>query len=131
MQNATPAGQSRVLVIGAGVVGLTTALCACQAGYQVVVVAERFAPDITSVVAGALWEWPPAVCGHHRDESSLERSKAWCVDSYRRFWRLAADPGHRRLCPAGGLLLPPLGRRQPDRAPQDAGATGPGSRLPA
>ena len=56
------------LVIGAGVVGLTTALCARQAGYEVVVVAERFAPDITSVVAGALWEWPPAVCGHHRDE---------------------------------------------------------------
>jgi D-amino-acid oxidase len=81
----------RVLVIGAGVVGLTTALRARRAGYQVVVAADRFAPNITSVVAGALWEWPPAVCGHHRDEDSLTRSKSWCMTSYRRFRRLARD----------------------------------------
>lgn len=80
-----------VLVIGAGVVGLTTALCLRRAGHQVVVAAERFAPDITSVVAGALWEWPPAVCGHHRDEASLQRSKSWCLTSYERFRRLAED----------------------------------------
>ena len=80
-----------VLVIGAGVVGLTTALTLRRAGYRVVVVAERFAPDITSVVAGALWEWPPAVCGHHRDDASLRRSKSWCVTSYERFCRLAED----------------------------------------
>jgi D-amino-acid oxidase len=84
-------GTSKVLVIGAGVVGLTTALCARRAGYEVVVAAERFAPDITSVVAGALWEWPPAVCGHHRDEASLERSKSWCMTSYHRFIELAED----------------------------------------
>jgi len=80
-----------VLVIGAGVIGLTTALCLRRAGYRVVVVAERFAPDITSVVAGALWEWPPAVCGHHRDEASIQRSKSWCVSSYERFSRLAEN----------------------------------------
>jgi D-amino-acid oxidase len=80
------------VVIGAGVVGLTTALCARRAGYDVVVAAERFAPDITSVVAGALWEWPPAVCGHHRDEASLQRSKSWCMTSYHRFVGLAEDP---------------------------------------
>lgn len=81
----------RILVIGAGVTGLTTALCARRAGYEVVIAADRFAPDITSVVAGALWEWPPAVCGHHRDEVSVERSKAWCMTSYQRFQRLAED----------------------------------------
>jgi D-amino-acid oxidase len=80
-----------VLVIGAGVVGLTTALCARRAGHEVTVVADRFAPDITSVVAGALWEWPPAVCGHHRDEKSLERGKSWCLSSYGIFDRLAED----------------------------------------
>ncbi|MEU0884082.1 FAD-dependent oxidoreductase [Lentzea sp. NPDC005914] len=79
----------RILVIGAGVAGLTTALCARRAGYEVVIAADRFAPDITSVTAGALWEWPPAVCGHHGDEASLERSKAWCLTSYERFQRLA------------------------------------------
>ena len=83
----------RVLVIGAGVSGLTTALCVRQRGYDVVVVADRFAPDLTSVVAGALWEWPPAVCGHHRDEGSLQRSRAWCRRSYEAFFALACDSG--------------------------------------
>jgi D-amino-acid oxidase len=81
----------KVLVIGAGVVGLTTALSVRRAGHEVVVVADRFAPDITSVIAGALWEWPPAVCGHHRDEDSIERSKSWCMTSYRKFHDLAGD----------------------------------------
>ena len=65
----------RVLVIGAGVTGLTTALCLRREGFDVTVVAEKFAPDIVSVVAGALWEWPPAVCGAHHDEASLARSR--------------------------------------------------------
>lgn len=81
----------KVLVIGAGVVGLTTALSVRRAGHEVIVVADRFAPDITSVIAGALWEWPPAVCGHHRDEDSIERSKSWCMTSYRQFHDLAGD----------------------------------------
>jgi D-amino-acid oxidase len=92
MTSVALTGQGRkILVIGAGVVGLTTALCARRAGYEVVVAAERFAPDITSVVAGALWEWPPAVCGHHRDEESLERAKSWCMTSYYMFHRLAKN----------------------------------------
>lgn len=87
-RNASP----HVLVIGAGVVGLTTAVAARRAGYRVTLVAESFAPHITSVIAGALWEWPPAVCGHHRDEDSVVRAKDWCMDSYRNFIDLAADP---------------------------------------
>src|SRR6267378_2632098 len=43
----------RVLVIGVGVTGLTTALCLRREGFAVTVVAEKFAPDIVSVVAGA------------------------------------------------------------------------------
>jgi glycine/D-amino acid oxidase-like deaminating enzyme len=83
----------RVLVIGAGVVGLTTALRLRQRGYEVTVVADRFAPDLTSVVAGALWEWPPAVCGRHGDPRSLERSKRWCLFSYAKFKELEAAFG--------------------------------------
>jgi D-amino-acid oxidase len=37
------------------------------------------------VVAGALWEWPPAVCGYHQDQASLDRSKEWCLVSFKRF----------------------------------------------
>jgi D-amino-acid oxidase len=80
-----------VLVIGAGVSGLTSALCLSQSGFDVTVIADRFAPRVTSVVAGALWEWPPAVCGHHNDHDSLNRSKAWCETSYRIFADLAED----------------------------------------
>jgi D-amino-acid oxidase len=85
--------KGRVLVVGAGVTGLTTSLCLRRRGFDVVVVAEKFAPDIVSVVAGALWEWPPAVCGHHVDEVSLARSKDWCRTSYRIFSEMATQPG--------------------------------------
>ncbi|MEA2618039.1 MAG: hypothetical protein QOE72_3822 [Chloroflexota bacterium] len=83
--------EHRVLVVGAGVSGLTSALCLARAGFEVEVVADRFAPDVVSVVAGALWEWPPAVCGHHRDQTSLARSKDWCMVSYEIFDDLARD----------------------------------------
>jgi D-amino-acid oxidase len=81
-----------VLVIGAGVCGLTSALCLARKGFKVTVIANRFAPHVTSVVAGALWEWPPAVCGHHHDHASLTRSKSWSAVSYEIFSSLAADP---------------------------------------
>ncbi|MEG4406980.1 FAD-dependent oxidoreductase [Microcoleus sp. MON2_D5] len=81
--------KTRVLVIGGGVSGLTTALCLLQDGFEVTVVSENFAPNNTSVVAGALWEWPPAVCGSHRHPVSLERSKSWCMTSYNKFLILA------------------------------------------
>ena len=80
---------ARVLVIGAGVSGLTTALCLRQKGFQVTVVAAKFAPSIVSVVAGALWEWPPAVCGFHQDQRSLDRSKQWCMISYEKSYTTA------------------------------------------
>jgi D-amino-acid oxidase len=81
-----------VLVLGAGVSGLTTAWCLRRNGFDVTVVADRFAPHVTSVVAGALWEWPPAVCGRHHDPVSLARSKVWCESSYATFLDLAGDP---------------------------------------
>jgi len=64
----------------------------------VTVVAKEYASPvasgkrITSEIAGALWEWPPAVCGRHTDEKSLERSKVWCMDSYGKFMELAMNP---------------------------------------
>lgn len=81
--------QPGVLVIGAGVSGLTTALCLAEKGFHVTIIAEKFAPHTTSIVAGALWEWPPAVCGYHHDQLSLSRSKDWCMVSYDRFFELA------------------------------------------
>jgi D-amino-acid oxidase len=81
-----------VLVIGAGVSGLTSALCLSRRGFTITVVADRFAPRVTSVVAGALWEWPPGVCGLERDPVSLRRSKDWCRTSFDIFTKLAERP---------------------------------------
>jgi D-amino-acid oxidase len=92
MSNRNQNGRARVLVIGAGVSGLTSALCLKRRGLDVTVVADRMPARTTSVVAGALWEWPPAVCGHHQDLRSLERSKEWSAASYEQFFKLAADP---------------------------------------
>ena len=55
------------------------------------IVAERWTDPknrITSQIAGALWEWPPAVCGKHTDVISLHNSKRWCMTSYRVFEKL-------------------------------------------
>lgn len=78
----------RILVLGAGVIGLTTALVLRRRGRNVTVLAELFAPNITSSVAGALWEMPPGVCGKHVD---LERARRWAAISLRAFTELAED----------------------------------------
>ncbi|THH02300.1 hypothetical protein EW026_g587 [Hermanssonia centrifuga] len=90
---------TRVLIIGGGVTGLTNAWTLLDAGYSVTVVSDRWASledRITSQIAGALWEWPPAVCGRHTDLVSLRLSKSWCMTSYRVFDKL------QKLYPAGG-----------------------------
>jgi D-amino-acid oxidase len=53
------------------------------------------------VVAGALWEWPPAVCGQHQDAVSLEHAKGWSEISYRVFADLASNS-------ATGVFLRPV-----------------------
>ncbi|PKJ52598.1 FAD-dependent oxidoreductase [Bacillus sp. SN10] len=83
--------KSKVLVIGGGVIGLTTALILQNEGHQVKIVTEKLAPEVTSVVAGALWEWPPAVCGNHQDEASIKVSKEWSLLSYKIFSELSRD----------------------------------------
>lgn len=52
---AVPASDPDVLVIGAGVTGLTTAICLAEAGAPVRLVAADPPRQTTSVAAGALW----------------------------------------------------------------------------
>lgn len=87
----SPSSGPRAVVIGAGVSGLTTARCLQQRGFAVTVIADRFQSATTSVVAGALWEWPPAVCGYYemQPEQSLRAEQRWCVESYNCFKVLA------------------------------------------
>ena len=94
-----------IVIIGGGVTGLTTACELLQRNYQVTVIVERYANQnnwITSQVAGALWEWPPAVCGHHTDIISLEKSKRWCKVAYDRYKEMAANP---ELSVASGVRM--------------------------
>jgi D-amino-acid oxidase len=73
-----------ILVIGAGVSGLTTAICLAEAGCGVTVAAARRAPMITSAAAGAIWG--PHLVGID------ERVTRWGAVTLGRLAELAADP---------------------------------------
>ncbi|MCH9732406.1 MAG: FAD-binding oxidoreductase [Actinomycetia bacterium] len=89
----TPHNNRRAaLVIGAGINGLSTALVLARRGWRVTVLADHFGAQTVSTVAGAVWEWPPSVCGRHHDQAVLARSADWAMTSYRRFAQLAANP---------------------------------------
>ncbi|KAF9067497.1 FAD dependent oxidoreductase [Rhodocollybia butyracea] len=67
---------------------MTSAWALLDQGYDVTIVSERWADRknrITSQIAGALWEYPPAVCGKHTDAISLRHSKGWAMTSYKVF----------------------------------------------
>src|SRR5437667_4543971 len=81
------ASSPNVLVVGGGVTGLITSWVLLDRGYRVTIVSKEWASHtkaqrLTSQIAGALWEYPPAVCGHHKDAISLHRSKRWSMVTY-------------------------------------------------
>ncbi|MGA5096408.1 NAD(P)/FAD-dependent oxidoreductase [Streptomyces lavendulocolor] len=73
------------IVVGGGVIGLTTAVALAGRGLRVRVWTRDAPGDTTSAVAGALW-WP------YRIEPA-ERVGSWALASLRVYERLAADPG--------------------------------------
>ncbi|MGE5292465.1 MAG: FAD-dependent oxidoreductase [Micromonosporaceae bacterium] len=73
-----------VLVIGAGVSGLTTAVCLAEAGLRVLIYAELPPHRTTSAAAGALW-------APHLVEAS-GRVADWSRRTLDEFVRLAGDP---------------------------------------
>lgn len=72
------------VVIGAGIMGLTTALGLARAGLEVRVVARDLPPDTSSCAAGAMWG-PFGVSRH-------ERAWRWAHATLRELRRLAAGP---------------------------------------
>ena len=72
-------------MIGAGVAGLTTAVCLAESGLAVTVRARQLPQQTTSAVAGAIW-------GRHLVEDS-DRVTRWCAETLEVLTALAADPG--------------------------------------
>ncbi|XP_031565196.1 D-amino-acid oxidase-like [Actinia tenebrosa] len=85
---------NRILVIGAGVIGATTAYELLEKGYEVILLAKQFAQgdySVTSEVAGAQWEYPPGFCGRHNTDIKLEKPKKWAMVSYNEFKALSKN----------------------------------------
>lgn len=106
------------LIIGGGVTGLTTAWALLDSGHNVTIIAKKWAtwtkaPRLTSQIAGALWEYPPAVCGRHNDEISLHHSKRWAMASYR-IWdllsglKIGGQKSGVQMCPTGFFYPRPI-----------------------
>jgi D-amino-acid oxidase len=74
--------QQKVLVVGAGVSGLTTAVELLSAGHEVTVVFDKEPDRTVSAVAGALWYLP-------RGELMTPRAVEWAAISYEVFTDLA------------------------------------------
>src|SRR5690348_13437997 len=83
-RHAVRSSECDVLVVGAGVCGLTTAICLAEAGARAVIRTAAPPDETTSSVAGAIW-------GPHLVEES-DRVDAWGRDTLAVLRELAADP---------------------------------------
>lgn len=97
------------LIVGGGVTGLVTAWVLLDRGFRVSIISKEWASwgkeqRLTSQIAGALWEYPPAVCGQHTDKISLHNSKRWCMTAYH-IWNAMASEAD--LSNASGVRMKP------------------------
>jgi D-amino-acid oxidase len=79
----------RVIVLGAGVTGLSCAVRLAESGHQVAVLARDLPAETTSAVAAAIW-YPYLI-------SPPERVSAWSRATYQELARLAAEQPFIRL----------------------------------
>jgi D-amino-acid oxidase len=114
-----------VVVVGAGVAGLTSAVCLAEAGLPVRIRAGVPPLRTTSVVAGAIaggasFADPNEATGSWHE---AEEAVRWHEESLDEFTELAARPGtgvrigHGRMVCAEGDAIPGWARRQPDFRP--------------
>lgn len=89
---ASEAGRERIAVLGAGVMGLTTALLLARRGHEVRLYAEALPPEVTSNIAGASW-YPSLVFDEDAvDDAFLERFARIAAVSHRAFQHMVNDP---------------------------------------
>ncbi|KAH6647124.1 FAD dependent oxidoreductase [Truncatella angustata] len=91
-----------VPVIGGGITALVTAWVLLDHGYRITLVAKSWfskTERLTSQIAGALWEYPPPVCGNHsNDSNNISRFKNWSMVGYYIFKGLAAETSFATSC---------------------------------
>jgi D-amino-acid oxidase len=74
----------RVVVVGAGVIGLSVAVRLAERGHRVDVLARDLPLETTSVVAAAMW--------YPYEARPQDRVNAWSAEAYDVFTDLSADP---------------------------------------
>lgn len=89
----------RVIVVGAGVIGLSCAVRLAEAGHDVAVLARDLPLETTSSVAAAVW-YPYLI-------SPPERVAAWSRATYQEFQRLAENEPSIRFRRGSEYLLEP------------------------
>lgn len=89
----------RVIVVGAGVIGLSCAVRLAEAGYDVAVFARDLPLETTSAVSAAIWY--PFL------SAPQDRVSSWAVTSYDEFVKLAEDEPSVRLRHGREYLLEP------------------------
>lgn len=88
---------SEVIVLGSGIIGLTSAVVLAESGRRVTVWAREPAEETTSAVAGGLW-WPYRIEPEHRVAD-------WSVRSFDVYARQAEDPAVTGVRMRTGLQL--------------------------
>ncbi|MDX6284366.1 MAG: D-amino-acid oxidase, partial [Kribbellaceae bacterium] len=88
----------RVIVVGAGVIGLSCAVRLAESGYDVAVFARDLPLETTSAVAAAIW-YPFLSAG--------DRVAGWARTSYREFGELAESEPSVQLRHGKEYLLEP------------------------
>ncbi|KAI0659398.1 D-amino-acid oxidase [Cubamyces menziesii] len=95
MSQAQASAMKNIVVIGAGVVGLTTALKIQEKkGYQVTIVADTFPTDAKTIKYTSLW------AGAHHVSHAAEDAKQMAIDreTFDVMWELSAPDGPAEHC---------------------------------